>query len=72
MNNTHATPAYGGHTTASLLTQADLADILRVSRWTVYRLVREGHIPVVRVGERLRFRAQDVEAYMDRNREPAP
>jgi len=46
----------------------DLAHALRVSRALVYRLVRAGELTPVRVGDRLRFRLADVEAYLDRHR----
>jgi excisionase family DNA binding protein len=52
-----------------LLTVDDLAEYLAVSRWQVYRLVQRG-LPVVRVGERLRFRREDVDAFIERGGEP--
>ena len=51
-----------------LLTQSDVADLLSVSRWTVARLIRRGDLHGVRVGDRLRFRQTELEAYL--NREP--
>ena len=55
---------------ADLYSVNDLASHLGISRWTVYRLVRSGEIRAVKVGERIRFRPADVEAYLER--EPAP
>ncbi len=53
---------------SQLLSINDLCERLGVSRDTVYRrLVRE--IPTYRIGERVRFRASDVDAYVERNRE---
>jgi len=49
----------------SLRTVDELAADLRVSRWTVYKLVRDGHLRAVHVGERLRFRDEDVERYLE-------
>lgn len=46
----------------------DLAHVLRISRGLVYRLVRRGDLIPVQVGDRLRFRIDDVEAYLDRRR----
>ena len=43
-----------------------LAKDLGVSRWTIYRLVRAGQLEAVRVGERLRFRPEDVDRYLQR------
>ena len=39
---------------------------LGVSRWTIYRLVRRGDLRAVKVGERLRFRPTDADAYLER------
>ncbi len=44
-----------------LLTVSRLADLLDVERKTIYRLP----IPYVVVGSRRRYRAQDVEAYLE-------
>ncbi len=48
-----------------LLTAADVADELRVSTMTVYRLVRRGHLPAVRVGRNYRIRRRDLTAYLE-------
>jgi excisionase family DNA binding protein len=56
-----------------LLTQANVADLLQVSRWTVARLIRSGELRVVHVGDRRRIRPEDLDAYLERNhREPGP
>jgi excisionase family DNA binding protein len=55
-----------------LYSVTELADYLRVSRWTVYRLVEGGGLRAVKVGERLRFRPADVEAYLERGRPHDP
>lgn len=48
-----------------LLTLADVADFLAVSLSTVRRLVRDGNLPAVRVGQRsIRVRPEDLEAYL--------
>jgi excisionase family DNA binding protein len=49
-----------------LLTVTQLGRHLGVSKWTVYRLVRSGELRAVRVGERLRFRPSDIDAYLER------
>ena len=47
---------------APLLTIDDVCARLRVSRWLVYDLVREGHLPAVRLTRRrLLFTEQAVE-----------
>jgi excisionase family DNA binding protein len=51
-----------------LLTVNQLAQLLGVSRWTIYRLVRDDELRAVKVGERNRFRPEDVDAYLERQR----
>lgn len=48
-----------------LLTAAEVADELRVSTMTVYRLVRRGELPAVRVGRNYRIRRRDLLAYLE-------
>ena len=45
---------------------AVVAQLLGIGRTTVYRLVNTGELRAVRVGERLRFRPEDVDAYLER------
>lgn len=52
---------------SDLLTVNDLARHLGISKWTVYRLVRSNELPAVRVGERIRFRPGDIDAYLERD-----
>lgn len=46
-------------------TVAEVARQLRVSNMTVYRLVKAGQIPAVRVGRGYRIREQDVLRYLE-------
>ena len=48
-----------------LLTAAEVADQLRVSTMTVYRLIRRGELPAVRVGRNYRVRSGDLAAFLD-------
>lgn len=48
----------------TLLTAAEVADQLRVSTMTIYRLIRRGELPAVRVGRNYRVRATDLERYL--------
>ena len=66
MSEHHEVRAYGGARTNELLTIDDLRRVLQVSRGTVYKIVNSGELRAVRVGERLRFRADDVERYLER------
>lgn len=58
-------------TTEPLLTITDVAAVLRVSRGSVYGLVRRRDLAAIRVGERLRFENQEVAAFLARARENA-
>ncbi|MBW3620136.1 MAG: helix-turn-helix domain-containing protein [Actinobacteria bacterium] len=51
--------------TETLLTAAEVAEQLRVSTMTIYRLIRSGELPAVRVGRNYRVRAGDLDAYLD-------
>ena len=48
-----------------LLTVAEIAESLRVSTMTVYRLIRTGELPAVRVGRNYRVRRRDLTAFLD-------
>jgi excisionase family DNA binding protein len=39
-----------------ILTVHEVAEYLRMSEAKVYRLVKEGHLPVIRIGKTWRFR----------------
>jgi len=43
-----------------ILTPDEVADLLKVSKKTVLRLVHDGTIPATKVGRAWRFRRQDV------------
>ena len=49
---------------ARFVTVAEVADQLRVSNMTVYRLVQSGALPAVRVGRSYRIREEDVDRYL--------
>ncbi len=51
-------------TEARLLTVNEVADVLRVSRMTVYRLIKTGEMPALRVGRNYRLREEDVHSYL--------
>ncbi len=46
------------------LTVAEVADEMRVSRMTVYRLVHSGEIPAVRVGKSFRVPVEALQQYL--------
>lgn len=51
-----------------LHTVAEVAEHMRVSNMTVYRLIKFGAMPAVRVGKSYRIRQRDLEAYLDASR----
>ncbi|MEZ5171171.1 MAG: helix-turn-helix domain-containing protein [Acidimicrobiia bacterium] len=50
---------------ARFLTVQEVADLIRVSSMTVYRLIKAGDLPAVRVGRSFRVRDADVDAYLE-------
>lgn len=46
------------------LTVAEVADELRVSTMTVYRLIKAQELPATRVGRSLRIRTDDVDRFL--------
>ena len=50
--------------TARFLTVQEVADLMRVSTMTVYRIIKAGELPAVRVGRSFRVRDEDVDAYL--------
>ena len=53
-------------TQARLLTVNEVAYLLRVSRMTVYRLIKEGQLKALRVGRSYRLREDDVDEYLSK------
>lgn len=49
-----------------LLRVQEVADAMRVSNMTVYRLIQSGELVATRVGRSYRIRERDVEAYLSR------
>lgn len=47
-----------------LLTVSEVADVMRVSNMTVYRLIKGGELAALRVGKNYRIRDRDVERYL--------
>ena len=48
-----------------LLTVAEVAGVMRVSRMTVYRLIRKGQLKAIRVGRNYRVREKDLDLYLE-------
>jgi excisionase family DNA binding protein len=62
----------------SFLTTDEVLEYLQVNLRTVYRLIKAGKIPAVRVGRQWRFRKRDIDVWLDDQRhrsaprQPAP
>jgi excisionase family DNA binding protein len=50
------------------LTTEEVLEYLQVNLRTVYRLIKAGKIPAVRVGRQWRFRKRDIDAWLDGQR----
>ena len=48
-----------------LLTVREVADTMRVSNMTVYRLIRAGELPAIRVGKHFRIREGELGDYLE-------
>jgi excisionase family DNA binding protein len=50
---------------ARFVTVTEVAQLMRVSKMTVYRLIKQGDVPAVRIGRGYRMREEDVHRYLD-------
>jgi excisionase family DNA binding protein len=50
--------------TGRLFTVAEVAEVMRVSNMTVYRLIKSGELPAVRVGKGYRIFEADLEGFL--------
>ena len=50
------------------LTTEEVLDYLQVNLRTIYRLIKAGKIPAVRVGRQWRFRKRDIDAWLESQR----
>ncbi len=53
---------------AALMTLGEVAEYLRLSKDTVYRMANNGTLPASKVGSQWRFRREDVDECLDRNK----
>lgn len=47
-----------------LLTVGEVANLMRVSNMTVYRLIKAGQLGAIRVGKNYRIRRSDIDKYL--------
>jgi len=52
----------------ALMTIEEVASYLRLSKDTVYRMAQAGKIPASKVGQQWRFRREDVDAWLEQNK----
>ena len=52
----------------SFLTIEEVRGYLNVNPRTIYRLIRSGELPAVRIGRQWRFRRSDLDDWVDRRR----
>src|SRR3954452_21492401 len=56
----------------TFLTTEEVLEYLQVNLRTVYRLIKAGKIPAVRVGRQWRFRKRDIDAWLDTQKTHQP
>jgi len=56
----------GDYELASFLTTEEVLSYLKVNPRTIYRLIRTGELPAVRVGRQWRFRRNDLKDWIER------
>ena len=52
----------------SMMTVQEVAALLRISRFSVYNLVKRGDLSAMKVLNKLRFNLQSVEQYLNKQR----
>ena len=48
-----------------LMTVVEVADYLRLNRFTVYRMIARRELPAIKVTDQWRFRQRDLEAWLE-------
>lgn len=52
----------------AFLTTEEVLAYLRITPRTIYRLIRSGELPAMRIGRQWRFRRSDLDAWLERQR----
>ena len=55
----------------AFLKTEDVLGYLKTTPRTIYRLIRSGELPAVRIGRQWRFRRSDLDAWLERQRPDA-
>jgi len=53
---------------SAFLTTEEVLSCLKVNPRTIYRLIKSGELPAVRIGRQWRFRRSDLDTWIDRQR----
>lgn len=56
---------------SAFLTTEEVLGCLKVNPRTIYRLIKSGDLPAVRIGRQWRFRRADLDAWINRQRTAA-
>lgn len=56
---------------SAFLTTEEVLSCLKVNPRTIYRLIKSGELPAIRIGRQWRFRRADLDAWIDRQRTAA-
>ena len=56
---------------SAFLTTEEVLSCLKVNPRTIYRLIKTGDLPAVRIGRQWRFRRSDLDRWIDRQRTAA-
>lgn len=55
--------------TKNFLTPEEVAETLQISKYTVYEMVKRGDIPATRIGRKMRFDPEDLDAFMGKRKD---
>ena len=55
------------NTTPMTYTVYEIAEILKISRTSAYRLIREGHFKTIRIGSAIRISKKSFEEWMEKS-----
>ena len=58
-------------TCSAFLTTEEVLSCLKVNPRTIYRLIKTGELPAIRIGRQWRFRRADLDEWIDRQRTSA-
>jgi len=56
---------------SAFLTTEEVLGCLKVNPRTIYRLIKTGELPAIRIGRQWRFRRADLDEWIDRQRTSA-